>query len=180
MDLKKHLTLLRAAFEKNNIPELKRLSEEFAGDAFIHYKKENVQLSIVAYCCAKFLEKPYILADPSWSGFRKNLLSLLDKALEDWSAGKQEQAFARISKSLSLIESLGEELGRFVFGIIEKAKIKAGAEIYARGASLGTAAELSGAEKKELSSYISATRMPEKYITKSVSQRMQDAKKIFS
>ncbi|MEM4255216.1 MAG: hypothetical protein QXR53_02710 [Candidatus Norongarragalinales archaeon] len=180
MDFKQHLLSLRNAFEKGNIPELKRLSEEFAGDAFIHYEKENVRLSIVAYCCAKFLEKPYILADPSWASFRKSLIAVLDKSLQDWSSGKQEQAFDRLGKSLSLIEGLGADLGRFVFGIIEKAKLKAGAEIYARGASLGTAAELSGADKKELSSYISATKMPEKYVTKSVAQRMQDAKKIFS
>ncbi|MBS3070355.1 hypothetical protein J4220_02505 [Candidatus Micrarchaeota archaeon] len=180
MDFKQHLILLRKAFEKSNIPELKRLSGEFAGDAFIHYRKENIQMSIIAYACAKFLEKPYILADPAWDSFRKSLLSLLEKALQDWSSGKQAPAFAKVAKALSLIERLGADLGRFVFGIIEKAKLKAGAEIYAHGASLGTAAELSGAEKKELSSYIAATRMPEKYVTKSVAQRMQDAKKIFS
>ena len=180
MDFKQHLILLRNAFEKSNIPELKRLSGEFAGDAFIHYRKENIQLSIIAYACAKFLEKPYVISDPAWAAFRKSMLAVLDKAMADWSAGKQAQAFASVEKALSLIDRLGEELGRFVFGIIEKAKLKAGAEIYAHGASLGTAAELSGAEKKELSSYIAATRMPEKYVTKSVAQRMQDAKKIFS
>ena len=64
--------------------------------------------------------------------------------------------------------------------MIEKSKIKAGAEIYANGASLGTAASLSGADKKELASYISATKMPEKYVTKSVSQRLSETKKVFS
>lgn len=180
MEFKKHLLLLRNAFEKNNIPELKQLSEEFASDAFIHFQKENIRLSIVAYSCAKFLEKPYVISDPAWASFRKNLLALLDETLRDWNAGRQEQAFARLGKSLSLIEELGEELGRFVLGVVEKAKLKAGAEIYVHGASLGTAAELSGAEKRELASYISATRLPEKYVTKSVSQRMQDLKKIFS
>src|SRR3989344_4437107 len=72
MDFKEHLILLRNAFEKSNIPELKRLSGEFAGDAFIHYRKENIQMSIIAYACAKFLEKPYILADPAWDSFRKS------------------------------------------------------------------------------------------------------------
>lgn len=180
MDFKKHLSLLREAFVKNDIPGLKKLSSEFAGDAFVHYQRENIELSIIAYSCAKFLEKPYVVRDPAWEVFREDLLELLDDSREAWDEGKKKQAFASLAECITLIEGLSDDLGRFVFGTIVKARLKAGAEIYARGASLGTAAELSGAEKSELSAYISVTKMPEKYKTKSISQRMQDAKKVFS
>ena len=180
MNLKEHLLLLENAFEKSDIAELKKLSAVFAGEAFSHYQKENIQLSIAAYACAKFLEKPYVIGSSEWSDFRKNLLFLLKKAIEDLDGGKEKQALERLSKSISLIEGLGEDLGRFAITIIEKARQKAGAEIYARGGSLGTASELSGADKRELASYISSTKMPEKYVTKSVGQRLQEVKRILS
>lgn len=180
MEFKNHLVLLHNAFEGNNITELKRLSEEFAGDAFISDSKENIELSIVAYSCAKFLEKPYVVRSAAWPEFQRNMLSLMDEALEDLNEGRKQKAYASLAKSVSLIEGLSDELGRFVLGIIEKARLKAGTEIYAHGASLGTATALSGAQKRELAAYISATKMPEKYVTKSVSQRMQDVRKIFS
>ncbi len=180
MEFKERLVSLRSAFEGGNITELKRLSEEFAGEAFSGDSAENMRLSIVAYACAKFLEKPYVVRDPAWPAFRKGLLSLMDEAVGDRSAGKKQQASACLEKSVSLIVGMGDEIGRFVLGVVEKAKVKAVAEIYARGASLGTAAELSGAQKRELAAYISATKMPEKYMTKSVAQRMQDAVRVFS
>src|SRR3989344_4490450 len=180
MEFKQHLLALQDAFEKSDITELKRLTAEFAGEAFLHHQEENIGLSIVAYACAKFLEKPYVVETGEWKEFRKNLSYLLSKAVEDLNAGRQAQAFDKVRKSLSLIQSLGEDLGRFALSVIEKARLKAGAEIYARGASLGTAVALSGADKRELSSYISSTRMPDKYVTKSVAQRMQETKKIFS
>jgi hypothetical protein len=180
MEFSQHLVLLKNAFSKNDIIELKRLAEEFAGDAFLHYREENVGLSIVAYSCAKFLEKPYVVENPAWASFRKSLLKLLDDSIRDFNAGNQEKGLARMRKSVVLIGELGQKLGRFALGIVEKARLKVGAEVYAHGASLGIASSLSGSEKKELSAYISATKMPEKYVTKSVSQRLADARKVFS
>jgi len=180
MDFKKQLLLLKASFEKSDITALKRLSAVFADGAFEDHQEENIDLSIVAYACAKFLEKPYVVDNPDWKDFRKNLLYLLTKAIEDFSAGKDKAGFARIRDSVKLIQTLGEDLGRFAFGVIEKARLKAGAEIYAKGASLGAAVEISGSEKQELASYISSTKMPGKYVTKSVAQRLQETKKIFS
>ena len=111
MEFLDHLLKLRKAFAEQNIPELKRLSEWFAGEVFVHYKQENVDLSVVAYSCSKFLEKPYVVSNPAWASFRKNLLSLLDESISNLNSGKQEKAMENVRKSLSLIEELSDRLG---------------------------------------------------------------------
>ena len=179
-ELYEHLSKLREAFSKNDGRLLKELSAEFAGDAFIHFQRENVSLSIVAYSCAKFLDKPYVVSNSAWNSFRKKMLELLNSAIIDLNAGREDKALAKVRLSLDLIQKLSAKLGRFAKNVVEKAKLKVGAEVYAKGASLGMAAELSGADKFDLSSYISATKMPEKYYTKAVSERMLEAKRVFS
>src|SRR3989344_2541410 len=148
MDFAVRLIDLKNAFSRNDITDLKRLAEEFAGDAVLHYKEENVDLSIVAYSCAKFLEKPYVVENKAWHSFRKSMPKLLDSSILDWGAGKEAQSLSGIRKSIALIGKLGLKLGRFAIGIVEKARLKVGAEVYAKGASLGIASELSGSEKK--------------------------------
>ncbi|HII39053.1 TPA: hypothetical protein HA318_03570 [Candidatus Micrarchaeota archaeon] len=57
--------------------------------------------------------------------------------------------------------------------------IKAAAQAYAHGASLGKAADLTGAGKQELSEYIGVTRLSEKYPSMDVRKRLEVARRIF-
>ena len=59
---------------------------------------------------------------------------------------------------------------------MDKARIKAGANMYAKGASLGSASDLSGAPKSEIADYVGSTHIPEKYSNGPVKERLKRAK----
>lgn len=166
-------------FGRRDIVALKQLGGDAAEDAFAFHVPCMVNVSIVAYALGKFLEKPYLLHNPSWKDFESQAKNELGQSLalmRQQQVGRACDSFGRLIKE---IDGLSRDLGRFAIGAVEKARIKAATQIYAHGASLGKAAEMTGANKQELSRYIGATRIADKYNTLSVSQRLENAKSIF-
>jgi len=175
----KRLSELLQGFKERNLVALKQLGGDAAEDAFASDAPCLVEVSIAAYSLAKFLEKPYILASAEWKDFEQTASEIISAALKDAQAGKAGEACRRMHSLIQEIEALSKRLGRFTTGVVDKARIKAATQIYAHGASLGKAAELTGASKQELSHYIGVTRLSEKYQTFGVQKRLSVAREIF-
>jgi hypothetical protein len=90
-----------------------------------------------------------------------------------------DEFFAAIDSIVSDIRKMSESQGRFQSNIVEKAKIKAGTQIYAHGASLSMASNFADVDKSELASYINVTKLPEKYGTMTVKDRLKMARELF-
>lgn len=158
-------------FSKNDSFGLKRLSEELSVDALIHDDELVSEASVACYALGKMMEKPYIRHHVSWLKFSKKVSLLLKKV-------SVEDGHETVHKLVGIIEELSQSFGRFIISIIEKGRLKAGANMYAHGASLGKAVELSHANKTELSSYIGLTRIPEKYETIPLKERLDNARRM--
>jgi hypothetical protein len=61
---------------------------------------------------------------------------------------------------------------------VEKARLKAAAQMYAHGASLAKAVQLSGAPLSEAAAYIGGTKTAEKYETMSIASRLERTRRL--
>lgn len=170
---------LYEAISKRNISALKILGAEFASDAFIHESRYLVDLSIISYSFSKFLEKPYISSSILWVESSEEVLSNLGNCLNALNKNDFDSYSELISNILSTLEDVSSSLGRFSTSVIFKARIKAAAQIYAHGASLGRAAEIAGIDEPSLSSYVGVTRLHEKYKTYGVRERLSRIESLF-
>jgi len=170
------LEQLEKAFLGRNIPELKDLSSEFSQRAFLEQDRDLVELSVLAYSLAKFCDKPYIVNNPAWKGFTEKIEAGLKTAIELSSQKPRAPLRSKIRELVASVEELSNSFGRFVLNTLDKARIKAGANIYAKGASLGSAADLSGAPKNEIADYVGATLIPEKYSNGALEKRLKRAR----
>lgn len=167
---------MRKLFAMRDIVRLKHLGAEAARQALEFNEPRFVEMSVVSYSLSKLLEKPYIVESNRWKKFSIFLNDQLSAGLK---CKTEAECDAVVSSILHEVEKLSFDLGRFVTSVIEKARVKAATQIYAHGASVGRAMELTGADRKELLNYIGATKLPDKYVTKTVKERMELAVKLF-
>ncbi|MBI5036458.1 hypothetical protein HZC09_03870 [Candidatus Micrarchaeota archaeon] len=161
------------AFRADDFHAMKKISADAARDAFVEQDQALLDLSLVSYSVMKLSQKPYIISTSEWKEFRREMLDSLSVVRDRRSARK---VFHRI---LLGVNALGEKFGRFARDSVEKAKLRAAAQMYAHGASLLSATEFSGASLQEVASYIGATKIPEKYETMPVAERMGKALEVF-
>ncbi len=166
-------------FKAGNASALRPLIGDIAEEAFLNDDQALLDVGLLAYSFSKFLEKPYIIESPEWKQFSNEMLSDLKQAEDYFKKNKAEAGTALLDSVVQHTEKLSESLGRFIRSVIEKARIKAATQVYAHGASLGKAAEFTGASKKDVASYIGATKLSEKYSTISVKERFEKARKLF-
>ncbi len=179
-ELLERATLLRELLSRGAISQLKELGGESAGTAFLREDERFIEISVIAYACAKFFEKPYISQSNEWKKLILELDALLERAASALEAGREEEFAKDLDSSVAGLQGLSKTLGRFVVNVVDKARIKAATQIYAHGGSLGTAAELGRVDKKELSNYIGQTTLSEKYKTVDLKKRLQAADELFN
>ncbi len=174
MKIKNEVKKLFSYYKSRNIAMLKKLSEDCAEKGFVDQNKDIIDVAIISNALAKFLEKEDVIESDEWKRFNEDVIEWLANFIK--APQKNPEIIEKIIKR---IEILGEKKYPFLVGLIEKSKIKVGAQIYAHGASLGVAAELVEINKTELSLYISHTRLPEKYETISLKERYEFVKKLW-
>ncbi|HLD76336.1 MAG TPA: hypothetical protein VI874_04910 [Candidatus Norongarragalinales archaeon] len=166
---------LRKLLKDDDFHGLKELSKDAAKDAFIYQNSALVDASVVAYSISKMAQKSSLYLTPSWKAFRKKALEKLKIACDE-----QEPSVTIMHDLLEEVYRLSAQFGRFAQNIVEKARLRAAAQMYAHGASLLKAAEFSGCPVQEASSYIGATRIPEKYKTMAVDARLRRLRELFA
>ncbi|HEV8289759.1 MAG TPA: hypothetical protein VGQ00_02275 [Candidatus Norongarragalinales archaeon] len=170
---------IRSAVQDDDRVALKALASETAELVLLRNDSSLMPIAIVAHSVAKFLEKPYIASAAEWPMYKTKIsqhLTNASNALER----NDVQAFQKtMSQAARDIDDVSTALGRFVRSYAEKARIKTGADMYAHGASLGTAVQLAGVDKRDLSEYIGATTLHEKYQTIPLARRLQITEELF-
>ncbi len=173
-----------AAFRQSSIGGLRVAASVLSSEAYLYNDGLMVNASALFYSLAKFLEKGYILSSPKWTDFRQRTLVSLDKAVAACGGPNSPEGTARLAaileKCLSDCDEVSELLGRFHVSAVEKARLKIAADFYARGASLGSACALAGADKSSALLYIGVTRLVDKYETIPVATRLKAAEMLFT
>ena len=150
------------AFESNDQVKLRQLSNDLIEEAALKSDKVLAQLSLIAYSLQKMLSKPHIIEAGKWQKIKSTILFSLKKASNEL-AKKDFDGFKKELDNISeKVFQVDASMGHYVANIYEKAKIKQASKAYAFGLSLMQAVNLTGAEEKELLSYIGATKIHDK------------------
>lgn len=169
------LALLERRFAESNAFSLKELSKQAVQQAVIEYDKTLAMVSLIAYSLGKILSKKHIVSSKRWKKERRHILALLESARQLLKENKMQELERQLEQIGKSIFFLDKSLGYFERNVFEKAKIKNASTAYALGLSLTQAAELMGANKKDLLEYIASTKMhDEEGITKGIVQRLKE------
>ncbi|MBN1940804.1 MAG: hypothetical protein JW772_01335 [Candidatus Diapherotrites archaeon] len=178
-NVKELVAQVKDAFSKPDIVRLKKLGNHILNLAGFDNNKLLAKISLIAYCLHKLLTKEHIVTNKNWNSVRNSILRNLEKGMKE----AEEKDFKRLEKQLEAVikdvQGIDSDLGYFLTGLFDKAKIKLASRAYVLGLSMGQAAELTGADKKQLQSYIANTVIHEEKLPQiGIAKRLEKFKKI--
>lgn len=157
---------LMEAFDKGQIVKVKDVSNKAIEQAALRFDHLLSELSLIAYALHKSMTKVHVVESKNWDVLRKSVGNALGKAIE--ALGKEdlkgyEKNLHAVVDAISLADA---KLGNYVQSSYDKARVKQASRAYAYGLSLSQAAELTGADRKELQGYIGGTKMHDEFPVK--------------
>ncbi len=168
---------MQGAFGKGSIIELKDISNDAIRLAALKSSHLLSEVSLIAYSLHKLLTKVHIAESGKWDALRNEIGKDLGNALamiEKNDLKGFEKALHGVIEGIADVDS---ELGNYVQGTYDKARVKQASRAYSLGISLSRAAELTGADKKELLQYIGATKMHDEEAVKfGIGERLKNLK----
>ncbi len=179
-DLVNSTQKIMKAFQKNDLVKLRQLSNNLIEQASLESDDVLAQLSLISYSLQKLLSKPHIIKTEKWNKVKSTIMLSLSKAVNHL----KKKNLIGFKKELNAISEkvleVDSSMGRYIANIYEKAKIKQASRAYAFGLSLMQARNLTGADEKELLSYIGATKIHEEKTIKGIKERKKLLEGIFS
>jgi len=158
-NLMKRLEALMAAFRAGKAQDLKRLGNISIERAVEGGDTNLAQLSVISYALYKILSKDHFVKSKKWEAIARSINSSLAKAQGALQKDKIPEFSQSIENTAKSIREIDDELSNYAQGIYSKARIKQASTAYASGLSLNRAAELTGADSRELQRYIGFTRI---------------------
>jgi hypothetical protein len=146
-------------FKQKRIIELRGLSNRLVREASIENNFLKAELGVIAYSLHKMESKNHFVSSPKWPQLNKSIVSNLETVLVASQKNDKKLFVTRTKKIIKIIENIDSDLGNYAQNIYDKAKVKQASLAYSYGLSISQAAELTGADKKELQSYIGFTTM---------------------
>lgn len=164
-------------FRKSEEMKLRKHANELIKKAAMEDDRPLALISVVSYVLHKLLTKEHIIRHERWHSNKRSLINAIEsalKALERNDLGRFNSSMESFSRQLKRIDSY---FGRFVQGLMEKARVKYASDAYYYGVSLSSASALTGADKKKLQEFIGATKLHEKEkYKKGIRERLRDLK----
>lgn len=171
------LVELRQSFKKEKQFKLKELSAELIKQAALTNDYFKALMSLIAYSLYKLSSKTHVRKNPKWKLARTEILSHLDAAIGLLEKHDFRNAEEELRDAVEHISKADSEISNYAKGIFEKSKTKMASSAYSFGLSLGQAAWLTGADKKDLMNYIGVTKMHEEAgISLGISERLKNLK----
>ena len=166
-------------FRQKKVLELRGLSNRLIREAAIENNFGKAELGVIAYALHKIETKEHFLNNKKWQQVKTSISSNLDSALFAAKNNNPPQLLEKLKNVIESIDRIDLELGNYAQSIYDKAKTKQASLAYSYGLSIAQSAELTGADKKELQSYIGFTKMiDEEEEPKSIIDRVQELKKL--
>ncbi len=166
-------------FGQKRVVELRGLSNRLIREASMENNVPKAELGVIAYALHKIETKEHFVNDKKWFEIRGKIVSVLEESIIASKREDKAVILKNLKKIISSIDMIDSKLGNYAQSIYEKSKVKQASLAYSYGLSIAQAAELTGADKKELQSYIGFTTMPdEEKELKSISLRVSELKKL--
>jgi len=157
-----NMSAILSYFRKGRALELRILANDLIRHAVKLDNKVLAEQSVIAYVLHKILTKEHIISSRTWPKNKARILEDLEKMVLYLRRSELENFENTISHLHINLERIDDYFGRFVQGLLDKARVKYAADAYFMGVSLGHAAQLLGADKKTLIAYIGATKFYDK------------------
>ncbi len=166
-------------FEERKVFDLRGMSSRLIREAALSNDYAKAELGVIAYALHKIESKQHFVNSPQWGRLKQTVKEDLKSSGIGIKNNDTKQFLEALKKVIQHITKIDAELGNFAIGIYEKAKVKQASLAYSYGLSIAQAADLTGADKKELQSYIGATTMhDEETEIKNISERVKELKDI--
>ena len=187
--------LISCALREHDVRAMRKINDRCVQETAIKFEQHTYLFALITYVLSKILSKPRYLngkegpkgkaASSSKLGNAKASLASIASLLHSCESYAKEADYNSLlscqNKVLSAIEKLDDKDRRFVKGILHKGRLKIASTLYAQGLSLGSAAEMTGTDKRELLSYAGQTMMFDRVKEKKgIEERMRDLREIFS
>jgi len=177
--LVKAIERLEKALRQKDVPRLKELSKDFIRSSALSNDRSFSKLSMIAYSLNKLVLRKRILENPRWPKAEKMMLKELSKAAHAAERNDARRLEERLDMVTEHLNSVDEELGRYVQSLEEKARVKMASNAYAFGLSLASAASLTGADIKEVQNYVGWTKMhDEEGVTLGIAPRLKKLREV--
>jgi hypothetical protein len=173
------LAEVKELFLKRQVFDLRGLSNRLIREASIENNYGKAELGVISYALHKIETKQHFVNSPKWGEVKGMIVKHLESAIF---AAKQQNERLLLDSLKGVVKgivSIDDELGNYATSIYDKAKVKQASLAYSYGLSISQSADLTGADKKELQSYIGFTTMhDEEDEPMSITQRVSDLRKI--
>ncbi|MEK6923623.1 MAG: hypothetical protein AABW54_00085 [Candidatus Micrarchaeota archaeon] len=178
--LQRSLARLEKAVANQAVGELKAIGSEMGEYALVRNEIAFAEMGVIAQAVKKVCEKQYLATSPEWPAVRNKVVERVHQAENMLEQARRDEVLECLRLASSALDDFNTNKGRFRTSLASKARIKLAADIYAHGASLGKACELSGAAKQDALEYVSVTKIPDKYPPAiSVAERLKIAESVF-
>ena len=166
-------------FNEKKIMDLRGIGNRLIREAAIRNDYGKAELGVIAYALHKIETKSHFVRSPQWGKIKQSIISHLYEGAE---AAKSENARAlmdSLKQTINDIRTIDNSLGNFAQNIYDKAKVKQASLAYSYGLSIAQSAALTGADQKELQSYIGFTTMhDEETEVKSIAERVREIREL--
>lgn len=173
---KKMLKELYIGYKTKNIKRIKTVEKRCTEELVLGFDRDLFNTALLCFMIIKLLAKeryskhPYIVKVDQYFG------NLRDHIKEQDYIGMRRV----VNKMIKLINTLDEADKKYINELAYNGRVKIGAKLYSQGLSLSRAAQLTGADKFDILSYVGKTLMADRVKTyKSISQRIKEIEDIF-
>ena len=150
-------------FRNKDIRGLKKTYQELVNDLVVDFDSYTYKFAAITHMLSKLLTKPRMWKRKGITGYMKKI----DTSISEFIFFAKKSDFARMGESLDKasqdISSLDQFDQRYVNNLIDNTYLKIASTIYAKGASLGVASEVTGIPKQRIMEYIGKTTMVDRF-----------------
>jgi len=165
---------------KEDVSELRQLSEQTTHSSAIYQRDEYVLVAVIIYSLSKIIEKGRKYYKENYDSYFKDYIKIIDQSINLLKRHKYKEFREQIGLMLKSTEISGE-LKMHLQALFRKARINKASHIYEHGISMEKTAKLLGISMWELAEYSGQTPISEYSLGKTIAvkQRAQNAMEIF-
>ncbi|MCC7552582.1 hypothetical protein KO317_02865 [Candidatus Micrarchaeota archaeon] len=169
---------IKQAFKNKNVNLLKKVQYECIEHLAIEFNNTVYTLAVLCYMLSKMTSKPRYWQNKGIINYLKKIENSLDNVIQNYQ--NEEKITKALQDIIKTIHTLDIHDKKYVYNLIEGAKIKIGSSLYAKGMTLGVASDLSGADRIEIMQYVGKTTIYENMKEPiEIKERIERVRKIF-
>ncbi|MEM2137608.1 MAG: hypothetical protein QW568_00795 [Candidatus Anstonellaceae archaeon] len=181
LSLSETAVLIATALKERDVRAMRKINDRCIEETAIKFSQHTYLFALISYVLSKIMSKPRYFAQKKSKAILSNVAMLLSACERSAKEADYNELLSCQNRILTAIEKMDESDRRFVKGILTKGKLKIASTLYAQGISLGSAAEMTGTDKRELLSYAGQTMMFDRLKEKKgIEERMKELRGLFS